>query len=146
MPDLNTQPVVAGVPSVPGSPIVLVVDDDPDVGEATADNLRQAGMRVRTALNADYALDCCQTQPFDAVVLDHHPADGYSEELLEEAPDMGLAVIVSDAKWDVVADIQKRHGASVFGVKVKPVSPADLVGVVQAAVTASRRQPRWVAP
>src|SRR5271169_2079322 len=58
------QPLDAGVPAVPRSPIVLVVDDDPDVGETTATNLRGAGLRVRTALNSDLALDCCRTQPF----------------------------------------------------------------------------------
>jgi DNA-binding NtrC family response regulator len=142
MPEFTTQPVVPGAPAAKDSPIVLVVDDDADVGEATAVDLRRAGMRVRTALNVDYALDCCRTQSFDAVVLDHHPADGYSEKLLEEAPDMGLAVVVSDAKWDVLADMQKRHGAGVFGVKVKPVTAAELVHLVRGAVTASRSQPR----
>jgi len=140
MPDVNTQPVAPGTPAARESSIVLVVDDDAEAGEAIAAELRRAGIRVRTALNAEYALDCCRTRSFDAVVLDYHPADGYSEELLEEAPDMGLAVVVSDAKWDVLADMKKRHAASVFGIKVKPVSTAELVDVVQEAVAASRSQ------
>ncbi len=141
MPVVTTdRPLVAGTPGRPGSPIVLVVDDDPNVGEATATHLRRAGLRVRTALTADYALDCCKAQPFDAVVLDHHPADGYSGKLLGEAPDMGLAVIGSAAKWDVLVDLQKRHSERVFGVKIKPVSTPQLIRFVQAAVAESCRQ------
>lgn len=60
-------------------------------------DLRRAGLGVRTALTAEYAIDCCKTQPFDAVVIDHHSDDGYSETLLEEGPDVGPAVIVSTA-------------------------------------------------
>jgi len=134
------QPLSAGTPVRPGSPIVLVVDDDVDVGETVATNLRRAGLRVRTALNADYALDFCKTQPFDAVVLDHHPGDTYSENVLGEAPDVGLAVIISTAPPSQLADIRSRHAEKVFAVKTKPVAPPDLVEVVQAAVTASRRQ------
>ena len=127
-----------------GSPLVLVVDDNADIAESTATNLRRAGLRVRTALTADNALDCCKTQPFDATVLDHHPDDEYSETVLEEAPDMGLAVIVSDATPSRLADIQTRHAEKVFAVKTKPVAKSELVHVVQEAVTASRSQRKYV--
>jgi DNA-binding NtrC family response regulator len=117
-----------------------VVDDDADAGEVAATNLRRAGVRVRTTLTADNALGFCQTQPFDAVVLDHHAADAYSENLLEAAPEMGLAVIVSAAKPSLLADIKKRHIEKVFSVKTKPVMSSELVTVVRAAVTATRNQ------
>ena len=126
-----------GDEAVPGSPIVLVVDDDPDVGEATAANFRRAGLRVRTALTADNALDCCKTQPFDATVLDHHPFDGYSETLLDQEPDMGLAVIVSAPAASPLAVIRSRHAERVFAVLPTPVVPSELVEVVQEAVAAS---------
>jgi DNA-binding NtrC family response regulator len=134
------QPLVAGVPPVSGSPIVLVVDDDPDVGETTATDLRRAGLRVRTALNADNALSCCGTQSFDATILAHHPNDQYCESLLDEAPAMGLAVIVSAARSSLLADIRSRHRERVFAVMPTPVAASELVDVVQAAVTATRNQ------
>jgi DNA-binding NtrC family response regulator len=137
-----SEPLAAGMPAEPGAPIVLVVDDDPDGGEATAANLRKAGLRVRTALTAENALECCIAQPFDATVLDHHQADDYCESLLDEAPAMGLAVIVSAARLSVLADIRSRHVEQVFAVMPKPVADAELVEVVHAAVAASRSQGR----
>ena len=137
MPVPNDQPVVAGAPAVPGSPIVLVVDDDADGGEARADDLRRAGLRVRTALTAENAIDCCKAQPFDAVVIDHHADDEYSETVLEEAPDVGPAVIMSTAPIPDVADLGTRHVDKVFAVKTEPIEPAELVRVVQEAVAAS---------
>jgi len=130
--------LVAGTPAVPDSPIVLVVDDDADAGEVAATNLRRAGVRVRTALSTEYAFDFCQAQPFDAMVLDHRLADRNSDGLLEAAPEMGLAVIVSGAVPDLVADIHRRYGDREFAVLVKPVSPTELVEVVQETVTESR--------
>jgi DNA-binding NtrC family response regulator len=130
-------PPIAGTPRHPESPLVLVVDDDADEGEAKAADLRRAGLRVRTALTADNAVDCCRTQPFDAVVIDHHADDEYSETVLEEAPDVGPAVIVSTAPIPDVADLGTRHVDKVFAVKMEPVEPTELVEVVQEAVAAS---------
>ena len=138
MPDLISEPVVAGAPVANDSPIVLVVDDDADTAEATANILRQEGVRVRTAVTTEYASDFCKTQSFDAVVLDHHLADGYTKELLDEAPEMGLAVLVSEPKPNLVADIHRSYGTREFVVLVKPVLPADLVEVVQETITESR--------
>jgi DNA-binding NtrC family response regulator len=129
--------VAAGTPKRPDSPLVLVVDDDADMGEAKAADLRKAGLRVRTALTAENAIDCCKTQPFDAVVIDHHADDGYSETVLQEAPDVGPAVIVSTAPILDVADLGTRHVHKVFAVKMEPVEPSVLVEVVQEAVAAS---------
>jgi DNA-binding NtrC family response regulator len=130
-------PLDAGTPTNPDSPLVLVVDDQAVVGEAKATSLRRAGLRVRTALNAEYALDCCRRQSVDAVVIDHRPGDEYSETLLEEGPDFGPAVLVSTAPGPMIADIENRHADTVFAVKREPVEPSELVEVVQLAVAAS---------
>ena len=131
-----------------GTPIVLVVDEDPDAGQAIATNLRRSGIRARTALTADLALDCCHSQPFDAAVLDRLGADEDSDKLLDEAgPGLGLAVIVSAAKPPSLPDLEKRHPNTVFAVKRGPMVSSQLVEVVQAAVTETRRQrgqnPTW---
>ena len=137
----TAQPLVPGSPGLPGAPIVLVVDDDPDAGQRIAANLRRAGIRARTALTAALALDCCNSQPFDAAVLDQHGADEDSEKLLDEAgPGLGLAVIVTTAKPSSLTDIHKRHANTVFAVKRGPMRPSQLVEVVQAAVAETRRQ------
>lgn len=129
-------PLAAGTPKRPDSPLVLLVDDDPAAGEAKATDLRRAGLRVRTALTAENAVRCSRTQPFDAVVIDHHQDDGYSEAVLEEAHHVGPAVIVSTAPIPIVADIETRHADKVFAVKIEPVERSELVQVVQEAVAA----------
>jgi DNA-binding NtrC family response regulator len=113
------------------------VDDDADVGEAKASDLRRAGLRVRTALTAEYALDFSRTQPFDAVVIDHHSGDAYSEAVLEQASDVGPAVVVSSAPSNVAAEIGKRFAHRVFAVREEPLAPSDLVETVQEAVATS---------
>jgi DNA-binding NtrC family response regulator len=142
------QSLVPGSPVLPGAPIVLVVDQDPDAGQAIATDLRRAGMRARTALTADLALDCCHSQPFDAAVFDRLAAEEDSDRLLDEAgPGLGLAVIVSAAKPSALSDVEKRHPNAVFALKRGPIRPSQLVEVVQAAVTETRRQrqqdPTW---
>jgi DNA-binding NtrC family response regulator len=137
------KPLVPGSPELPGAPIVLVVDDDPDAGQVIADNLRRAGIRARTALTADLALDCCHSQSFDATILDQHGADEDRTRLLDEAgAGLGLAVIVSAAKPASLPDIQRRHAKTVFAVKQGPLAPSQLFEVVQAAVTETRRRRR----
>ncbi len=134
------RPLVPGTPDQPDAPIVLVVDDNADVAEAMATDLRRGGLRVRTAMTAEYAIAFCETQRFDAVVIDVHPDDGYSEPLLEEAPDTGPAVIVSNTKPRVIADTLRRHKKKVFAIKQRPVPPSELVEVVREAVSASRTE------
>jgi len=130
-------PLPAGTPSRRDSLLVLVVDDDAGRGEAKADDLRRAGMRVRTALTAEIAIDCCKRQRFDAVVIHHDPNDDYSEVVLEHAPDVSPAVIVSTAAIPDVADLGARHVHKVFAVRKDPVEPSALVEVVQEAVAVS---------
>ncbi len=122
------------MPETIGSPLVLVVNDDPSVGEETATNLRRVGLRVRTALTSGFALDLCQDLSFDGVVLDLPLADPYSEILLNDDSDLGLAVIVS-AMPDQLALMTERCQEKVFALVAKPVTQSELIPVVQGAVT-----------
>ena len=122
----------------PHSPIVLVVDDDAVAGEDSASCLRRVGHRVRTAISTENACDFCESQTFDAVVLDHHLADRYTDDLLEKAPEMSLVVIVSKAASGMLADIHQSYRTREFAVLIRPVSPTVLVEVVQEAVTVTR--------
>jgi CheY-like chemotaxis protein len=53
---------------------VLVVDDDPGVGEAISSALG-ASYRVQTATTATAALEAISSVPFDLVFLDYHLPD-----------------------------------------------------------------------
>jgi two-component system, OmpR family, response regulator len=49
---------------------VLLVDDEPDFLEVTAERMEARGMNVVTATSAEEALDIISKESFDAVVLD----------------------------------------------------------------------------
>jgi two-component system, OmpR family, response regulator len=49
---------------------ILVVEDEPDELDAIAESLRLSNFNVTAVLNATAALEACERQHFDAVVLD----------------------------------------------------------------------------
>ena len=51
------------------SPMVLVVEDDPDVAEAMLDVLMEDGYQVAHATNGREALDLLHTEPEPALIL-----------------------------------------------------------------------------
>jgi DNA-binding response OmpR family regulator len=55
---------------MPGSPRVLVVEDEPAFADALADGLRKDGFVVRTVGDGLQALDVCLSDRFDVMVLD----------------------------------------------------------------------------
>jgi len=56
--------------AVPGRPLVLVVDDDPDILEAICDVLEVEGYRVARARNGREALDRVKEEHPGAILLD----------------------------------------------------------------------------
>src|SRR5262245_51620406 len=50
--------------------IVLVVDDDAEMGRAIADHLASDGARCEVVVDGASALDACRKQAFDAVLTD----------------------------------------------------------------------------
>ena len=119
---------------------VLLIDDDADVAESTAGVLRSAGLGVHAAPGVEYARQLCDVLVFDAVVLDHHLMEVDSRDFLAETPGTGLAVIVSAAVPDDLADVKRRLGDRVFAVKSKPCSPPALIATVEAAIAETRRR------
>ena len=53
-----------------GDPCILVVDDDREIVQAIAINLRKEGYRVRQAYDGTQALDIISTQSIQLVILD----------------------------------------------------------------------------
>jgi two-component system, OmpR family, response regulator len=49
---------------------ILVVEDDPDIGDMLAINLRDEGYRVELVVDGGVALECLKTQCFDLLLLD----------------------------------------------------------------------------
>ncbi|HXX88943.1 MAG TPA: pyridoxamine 5'-phosphate oxidase family protein [Acidimicrobiales bacterium] len=119
---------------------VLVVDDSVDIAETTADILRSAGMRARTALSPDEALVALRTSHFDAIVLDHRARSGGGDAILEQCRRREVAVVIVSASMPDELAVLARHNPAVFAVRSKPCDPEDLVSIVRQCITATRRR------
>jgi len=118
----------------PGTPRVLVVDDDPDIRTIVGLNLTLAGMETGEASNGQEALDQLQSGEWDACILDlaMPKTDGMTalRALREENRLEELVVVVLSATSTPARAIEGLEiGAHAH--LTKPFSPAAVAGVVQ---------------
>jgi DNA-binding NtrC family response regulator len=91
---------------------VLLVDDEPDIGLAVGDALRDAGYRVVVATNGAEALDLVTTQPFDVMICDIRlpKLDGLTlfRRTRQESPDTTVILMTAfGAVQDAVAAVKE---------------------------------------
>ena len=115
---------------------VLVVDDEPTIGEVVSAYLQRAGYETRVAADGLAALDAVAERSPDLIVLDLMlpGLDGLEVmRRVRERPDRTSAIILLTAKGEE-ADrvIGLRLGADDY--VVKPFSPAELVARVDAVL------------
>jgi two-component system, OmpR family, response regulator ResD len=134
----------AGEPLVGGEPrgSVLVVDDEPTIGEVLARYLERAGYHTRVAGDGPQALALCAASPPDLVVLDVmlpgidglevisrlHEGDSSSR------PPRVILLTARGREADRIVGL--RRGADDY--VVKPFSPAELVARVEAVLRRER--------
>jgi DNA-binding response OmpR family regulator len=115
---------------------VLVVDDEPTIGEVVSAYLRRAGYETRVATDGPAALAAVAERSPDLIVLDLMlpGVDGLEVmRRVRERPDRTSAVILLTAKGDESDRvIGLRLGADDY--VVKPFSPAELVARVDAVL------------
>jgi two-component system KDP operon response regulator KdpE len=86
------------------NPLVLVVDDEPQILRALQTSLRAAGYDVATATTAEEALTTAAMRPPDAVILDLVLPDGGGTDVCRElrtwssAPVLVLSVVGEEAE------------------------------------------------
>jgi PAS domain S-box-containing protein len=118
---------------------ILVVEDNPDVGDVTATMLKQLGYRVSRAENATEALRILQDGPaFDLVFSDIVMPNGMNgihlaQELNERYPAVG--VLLTTGYSDVAPTAQAR-----FPILRKPFEQAGLQRALSDALGRSRRK------
>jgi len=126
----------------PGA-VVLVVDDEPTIGEIMARYLQRAGFQTRVALDGPEAVAMNAKHSPDLVILDIMlPGFDGLEVMrrLQESEHGRPAVILLTAKGeesDRIAGL--RRGADDY--VVKPFSPGELVARVQAVLRRGRSEP-----
>jgi len=115
---------------------ILVVDDEPTIGEVVSAYLRRAGYETRVAADGHAALAAVAERSPDLIVLDLMlpGVDGLEVmRRVRERPDRSSAIILLTAKGvesDRVTGL--RLGADDY--VVKPFSPAELVARVDAVL------------
>jgi two-component system response regulator ResD len=115
---------------------VLVVDDEPTIGEVVSAYLQRAGYETRVAADGFAALDAVSERPPDLIVLDLMlpGLDGLEVmRRVRERPGRASAIILLTAKGaESDRVIGLRLGADDY--VVKPFSPAELVARVDAVL------------
>ena len=114
---------------------ILVVDDEPTIGEVVSRYLERAGYEARVAEDGLAALDAVAERPPDLIVLDLMlpGLDGLEVMRRVRAEDRSSAIILLTAKGDESDRIVGlRLGADDY--VVKPFSPAELVARVDAVL------------
>jgi len=115
---------------------ILVVDDEPTIGEVVSAYLRRAGYETRVAADGDAALAAVAERAPDLIVLDLMLPGTDGLEVMRrvrERPERASAIILLTAKGgesDRVTGL--RLGADDY--VVKPFSPAELVARVDAVL------------
>jgi len=121
--------------SVQKPPIVLVVDDDPDILEALAEILEGEGFEVRRARNGKEALDRLEPEPPQLILLDlmMPVMDGweFSQQMRRRPTVASIPIIVLSADRNVGS---KARDIGAVGHLAKPFELTDLLEMVRAAL------------
>jgi two-component system response regulator AtoC len=108
----STQTGTESVTSVPGGLNVLLVDDEPDIGLAAGEALRDAGHRVSVATTGAQALDLVGKTLFDVMICDVRlpGIDGLTlfRRTRQESPDTAVILMTAFAAvQDAVAAVKE---------------------------------------
>lgn len=117
---------------------ILLADDDGGVRSTAAEILRMAGYDVIEAEDGLVALELLETNQVTVLVLDvlMPRRDGIA---VLEALDAPPVTVIASA-FSVDPEVRDRLGDKVFTYLKKPVPPAQLLEVVEAAVTHAGRR------
>ena len=117
---------------------ILVVDDEPDIVELVAFNLRAEGYDVIKASNGVDALEQARTALPDLIVLDLMlpEMDGMAVcEILWELPATAPIPIIMLTAWSSELSRKIGLGLGAEGYIIKPFSPRELVARVNSALS-----------
>jgi signal transduction histidine kinase/CheY-like chemotaxis protein/transcriptional regulator with GAF, ATPase, and Fis domain len=129
------------------APLVLVVDDEPDVRALLRDMLNTAGLRVIEAGRVLEGVELARQHQPDVITMDLMlpDLDGFEAiRLLREQPETRETPVVVLSAIDVEPDDPRALGATV-GL-VKPFTSADLLKAIRSRSVRATEPPRELAP
>ncbi|WP_250036328.1 response regulator [Paractinoplanes maris] len=118
----------------PSSPLVLVVDDDPDFQEMLTHTLKKRGFRVLTALDSETAMATCREHAgaIDAMLADLSlPGDltgGLARRVAAEFPGITTVFVTGIPRYIALGSGLVPPDAPYLE---KPVSPDTLAGLLR---------------
>ncbi len=122
-------------------PVVLIVDDEPDLLELVSLTLSRMGLDTRTAANIETARRMLREQPFDLCLTDMRLPDGDGLDLVawlqEHCPNVPVAVITAHGNVESAVRALKL-GA--FDFVSKPLDLGVLRKLVGSAIKLGTRQ------
>jgi two-component system OmpR family response regulator len=121
---------------------VLLVEDDPTIGEFVARGLREAGFAVDRTVDGEEGLEAARTQDYDAAVVDLMlpKRDGLSVIEAMRAAGIVTPVLILSARRSV-DDRVRGLQAGGDDYLTKPFAFAELLARVQALVRRASRTP-----
>lgn len=124
-------------------PLVVVVEDEADIQDVIAYNLKRDGYEVLTASRGDEGLSLIQAKMPDLVILDLMlpGIDGLSicQQLRADPKTKSLSIIILSAKEEE-ADVVIGLGFGADDYVPKPFSPRELLARVKAVLRRSSSQ------
>jgi PAS domain S-box-containing protein len=146
-PQRATAPQAAAVSreSRAGQPLVLLVEDDPGVRDATRMLLRVEGYRVTAVASLEEALRSVREQGTpDLLITDYHLADGelgtqVIAALREKLNGQLKSVLITGDTSDVVKHLPNDPR---IRIAAKPIDAEQLLGVLDELLTAEDRAPQ----
>lgn len=135
MPNQKERIVDSEHSSKSSSPMILIVDDEPDILELLELTLARMGMEVRSAMNLNDAKHMLELNHFDLCLTDMRLPDGEGLELVQHivnsSADLPVAVITAHGTTENAVAALKT-GA--FDYLAKPVSLQQLRSLVKSAL------------
>ncbi len=114
---------------------ILVIDDEPSVGDALSIVLGDQGYRVVVALNGRDGIELAKRERFSVAITDLRLPDMSGFDVLHylkmNDPLCPVIVITAHCTPEVVAE-SKRLGA--LGVLSKPFFPSDILSLINAGL------------
>ena len=137
----------SGGPTIPkpaSRPRVLIIDDDQDVAEGTAEILVESGFLVKTALTAQQAVEAARHFDAQIALVDMNLGHGGNGlNLIPALRDLRprlVTVVVSAYRSQPALDAATRSGA--HGYLHKPFFPRELFMVLDRSIERRRAQER----
>jgi DNA-binding response OmpR family regulator len=111
---------------------ILIVDDDPDIVEASSLFLQKAGHTIMAAYSRAEGMEAVDSFQPDLLILDvmmEQPDDGFTmaQDLRREGRNFPILMLTSVASASGLAFGKDAEMVPVDDFQSKPVEPADLV-------------------